>query len=373
MLDVAVRQRLGNFVVDVAFQGPAAGVTALFGPSGSGKSTIISAIAGLRRPDAGHVRLGDVTFFDAAAGINQPLHRRRVGWVFQDARLFPHMSVRHNLLYGFRRAPAAECRIGFDQVVALLGIEPLLSRLPYALSGGEKQRVALGRALLSQPRLLLMDEPLASLDAGRKAEILPYIEKLRDEVRLPIVWVSHVLDEVARLADTLVILEHGRAVACGDITTLLARLDLFPPDSPYEAGALLTVRVAGHDNGFALTRLAFDGGELLVPRLAQPVGERLRIRIRARDVMLAGSEPPDLSALNVLSAVVEEVRMADAAHADIRLSIGKAQLVSRITRRSAERLNLAAGGRIFAVVKSVAIDGRRADPLPSTDVDIRPK
>jgi molybdate transport system ATP-binding protein len=281
--------------------------------------------------------------------------------------------VRHNLLYGFRRAPAGERRIGFDQVVALLGVEPLLSRLPYALSGGEKQRVALGRALLSQPRLLLMDEPLASLDAGRKAEILPYVEKLRDDVGLPIVWVSHLLDEVARLADTLVVLEQGRTIACGDVTTVLARLDLFPPDSPYEAGAVLTVRVTGHDNAFALTRLAFDGGELLVPRLAQSVGERLRIRIRARDVMLAGSAPSDLSALNVLPAVIEEVRMADASHADVRLRIGEARLVSRITRRSAERLNLAAGGRIFAVVKSVAIDGRRADPVPFSIIDIHPK
>ncbi|HYN39163.1 MAG TPA: molybdenum ABC transporter ATP-binding protein, partial [Rhodospirillales bacterium] len=349
MLDVAVRRRLGGFVLDAAFRGPERGVTALFGPSGSGKSTLVAAIAGLVRPEAGHVRLGTDTFFDADQGIDLPLHRRRLGWVFQDARLFPHMTVRSNLLYGFRRAPAAERDISLDHVVDLLGIAPLLARRPHTLSGGEKQRVALGRALLAQPRLLLMDEPLASLDAGRKAEILPYVERLRDDVRVPIVWVSHSLDEVARLADTLVVLDHGQVVAGGDVAAVLARLDLIPPDSPYEAGAMLAVRVAGHDDAFALTRLVFDGGELLVPRLPQAAGERLRIRVRARDVMLAAAEPSGISALNVLPAVIDEVRLADASHADIGLTVGSARLVSRITRRSAARLGLVPGGNVFAV------------------------
>ena len=363
MLDVAVRRRLGAFTLGAAFRGPEEGITALFGPSGSGKSTVVAAIAGLLRPDEGHIRLGTETFFDAESGINLPLHRRRIGWVFQDARLFPHMSVRDNLLYGFRRAPAAERRIGLAQVVEMLGIGPLLSRRPQALSGGEKQRVAIARALLAQPRLLLMDEPLASLDAGRKAEILPYIERLRDDVRIPIVWVSHSLEEVGRLADTLVVLDQGHVVACGNVATVLTRLDLFPPDSPYEAGAVLAVRVVGHDEAFALTRLAFDGGELRVPRLDRALGERLRIRVRARDVMLAASEPDGLSALNVLAAVVDEVRMADASQADVRLTIGSARLVCRVTRLSAHKLGLAAGRRIFAVVKSVAIDGRSRAPV----------
>ena len=357
MLDVAVVVRLGQFNLDVTFSGPAVGVTALFGASGSGKSSIIAMIAGLIKPRRGHVRLGETTFFDASAGIDLPLHRRRVGWVFQDARLFPHLSVRGNLLYGYRRAPAAERRISLDQVVALLGIESLLSRRPHALSGGEKQRVALGRALLSQPRLLLMDEPLASLDAGRKAEILPYVERLRDEMEVPIVWVSHSLNEVARLADTLVVLDQGRVAACGSVAAVLARLDLFPPDSPYEAGAAIAVTVASHEEAHSLTRLVFDGGALLVPRVAEAAGERLRIRIRARDIMLAVSEPLDLSALNVLPAVVREVRLVKA-HADVRIDIGAAQLVSRITSFSAERLRLAPGSRVFAVIKSVAIDGR---------------
>jgi len=358
MLDVAVRRKLGSFNLDVAFRGPEEGITAFFGASGSGKSTLVSAIAGLLRPEEGHVRLGAETFFDAAAGIDLPLHRRRIGWVFQDARLFPHMSVRDNLLYGLRRAPKADRRISLDSVVNLLGIAPLLSRRPRALSGGEKQRVGLGRALLAQPRLLLMDEPLASLDAGRKAEILPYIERLRDEVRIPIVWVSHSLEEVGRLADTLVVLDHGHVIAGGDVATVLTRLDLFPPDSPYEAGAVLAVRVVGHDDAFALTHLAFDGGELVVPRLDRAPGDRLRIRIRARDVMLAAAAPAGLSALNVLPAVVEEVREADASQTDVRLAIGAARLVCRVTRLSAHTLGLAAGCQTFAVVKSVAIDGR---------------
>lgn len=365
MLDVAVRRRLGAFSLDVAFRGPEEGITALFGSSGSGKSTLVSAIAGLLRPEAGHVRLGAETFFDAAEGIDLPLHRRRIGWVFQDARLFPHMSVRDNLLYGLRRAPAAERRISLDSVVALLGIGELLARRPRALSGGEKQRVGLGRALLAQPRLLLMDEPLASLDAGRKAEILPYVERLRDDVRIPIVWVSHSLEEVGRLADTLVVLDQGHVVASGDVASVLTRLDLFPPDSPYEAGAALAVRVVDHDEAFALTRLAFDGGMLRVPRIARTPGERLRIRIRARDVMLAASEPRELSALNVLAAVVEEVRAADDSQTDVRLAIGSARLVCRVTRLSAHKLDLSPGRRIFAIIKSVAIDGRSRDASAS--------
>ncbi len=365
MLDVAVRRRLGTFSLNVAFRGPEEGITALFGPSGSGKSTVVSAIAGLLRPQEGHVRLGGETFFDAARDIDLPLHRRRIGWVFQDARLFPHMSVRDNLLYGFRRAPAGERRTSLASVVELLGIGELLARRPRALSGGEKQRVGLGRALLAQPRLLLMDEPLASLDPGRKAEILPYIERLRDDVRIPVVWVSHSLEEVGRLADTLVVLDQGRVVASGDVATVLTRLDLFPPDSPYEAGAVLTVSIAGHDDAFALTRVAFDGGTLLVPRIARPPGERLRIRIRARDVMLAAAEPHELSALNVLPAVVEEVRIADNSQADVRLGIGSARLVCRVTRLSARKLDLAPGRAVFAVIKSVAIDGRSRDTTAS--------
>jgi molybdate transport system ATP-binding protein len=358
MLDVALRKRLGSFDLDVAFVATEVGVTALFGPSGSGKSTVINAIAGLLTADAGHVRVGDTTFFDSRAEVNQPVRRRRVGYVFQDARLFPHMSVRDNLLYGFRRSPIDERRIDLDAVTGLLGIGALLARRPVTLSGGERQRVALGRALLAQPKLLLMDEPLAALDPGRKAEILPYIERLRDDLRLPIVYVSHSVDEVARVADAVVLLENGRVTAAGDVASIMARLDVFPPDSPYEAGAVVPTRVVGHDATFGLTTLAFAGGELVVPRVDAAPEARLRVRIRASDVMLALTEPADLSAINILAAVVTEVR-EDGCHADVQITIGATPLVARITWRSAGRLGLAPGRSVFAVIKSVAIGNQR--------------
>jgi molybdate transport system ATP-binding protein len=360
MLDVNIRKRLGSFALDAAFCGPERGVTALFGPSGSGKSSVVNGLAGLLRPDAGHVRIGDLTFFDKAAGVDVAQHRRRVGYVFQDARLFPHLRVRDNLLYGYRRAPRRERRIELAAVVDMLGIAQLLDRRPGALSGGERQRVAVGRALLAQPRLLLLDEPLAALDAGRKAEILPYIERLRDEVQLPIVYVSHSVTEVARLADQVVVLDHGRVVAAGEVTQVMARLDLFPPDSPYEAGAVVPVRVLDHDASYGLTRLAFDDGTLTVPHLPALPGASLRVRIIARDVMLSLVRPVEVSALNILPAVVVDLREGEECYADVQIAIGTTRLVARITRRSAAALALAPGREVFAVVKSVAIDGRPA-------------
>ena len=237
-------------------------------------------------PTAGHIRIGDVTFFDAERRIDRSPRWRRVGYVFQDARLFPHMRVRDNLLYGFRRAPEADRGIGLASVVELLDIAPLLDRRPRTLSGGERQRVALGRALLAQPRLLLMDEPLASLDAGRKAEILPYLERLRDDGRLPIVYVSHAVEEVARLADAVVVLDQGRVLAEGDVASVMARLDLFPPDSPYEAGAVVPVRVAAHDAAFALSpaglrRRRTAGAAGRSCRRLVPAGPRARPRRHA--------------------------------------------------------------------------------------------
>lgn len=364
MLDVHVCKRLGAFALDVAFQGPERGLTALFGPSGSGKSSVVNALAGLMRPDTGHVRIGDVTFFDSASGLDVAQHRRRVGYVFQDARLFPHLSVRDNLLYGLRRAPRPERRIDFDVVVGMLGIDHLLDRRPKALSGGEKQRVGVGRALLSQPRLLLLDEPLAALDAGRKAEILPYIERLRDEVQIPIVYVSHAIEEVARLADHVVVLDHGRVVADGEVTRIMARLDVFPPESPYEAGAVVPVSVLEHDDQFDLTLLTFNGGTLVVPRLAVADGARLRVRIIASDIMLSRVRPTEISALNVLPAVVIEERDGLGCYADVQIAVGATELVARITRRSAAALDLAPGREVFALIKSVAIDGRPVPPDP---------
>jgi molybdate transport system ATP-binding protein len=358
VLDVAVRKRLGAFALDVAFTAPARGVTALFGRSGSGKTSTVAAIAGLLRPDDGHVRLDGAIFFDRAAGIDVPVERRRVGYVFQDGRLFPHMSVAGNLTYGLRRAPHPERRIALDRVVALLGLERLLPRRPAGLSGGEKQRVALGRALLAQPRLLLMDEPLASLDAPRKAEILPYIERLRDELGLPIVYVSHAVEEVVRLADTLVLIDHGRAAAVGDVHDLMARLDLHPLTGRYEAGAVIDAVVADHDAAYALTGLAFQGGRLVTPRIDLPVGARLRVRVRARDVMVALKAPEAVSVQNILPGRVAEVRVEPGAYAEVRIEVGDGAVavVARITRQSADRLGLRPGLPVHALIKSISLD-----------------
>ena len=246
MLSVAVTHRLGGFTLDAAFDS-AGGLTALFGRSGAGKTSLVNAIAGLIRPDRGRIEIDGEVLTDTEAGIFVPAHRRRVGYVFQEGRLFPHLNVRQNLVYGRWFAPKAAGGGEFDQVIALLGIEPLLARRPANLSGGEKQRVAIGRALLSRPRILVMDEPLASLDEGRRAEIYPYIERLRDEMRVPIVYVSHSIPEVARLATTLVVLSEGQVAAIGPTAQIMGRIDLFPLTGRAEAGAILATRVAGHD------------------------------------------------------------------------------------------------------------------------------
>src|SRR5690606_29489116 len=275
----------------------AAGITALFGRSGAGKTSLVNVLAGLLRPQRGRIVLRGQTLFDSQRGIDLAPERRRLGYVFQEGRLFPHLSVRHNLLYGYRRAPAAERSIGLDRVVGLLGLEGLLERRPGTLSGGEKQRVALGRALLANPRLLLMDEPLAALDQPRKEEILPFIEQLKAELDLPVVYVSHSMPEILRLADTLVLMSNGRIEAVGPLEELTARLDLRPLTGRYEAGAVVSATVAGQDKMFGLTELRFSGGRLKVPHLNLPLGQTLRVRIRARDVSIALTPPLDISVL----------------------------------------------------------------------------
>ncbi len=356
MLEVALRHRLGAFALEVDFAAPATGVTALFGVSGSGKSTVINAIAGLMRPDHGAIRLDGTVFVDRARGIDLPAWRRRIGYVFQDARLFPHLRVRDNLLYGWRRLPAGIERPPVDPVVELLGIGHLLDRRPGGLSGGEKQRVALGRALLTSPRLLLMDEPLAALDAARKDDILPYIERLRDEHRLPIVYVSHVIEEVARLADTLVVLAAGKTVAAGPLVEVMSRFDLAPLLGRYEVGAVIMAEVAGHDAGYDLTMLAFPGGALKVPGLDRPVGAAVRLRIRARDVAIGLHPPEGLSIQNVLAARIAAIAPDSGPYAELRLDVGPTPLLARVTRQSVDQLGLVAGRPVHALIKSVAID-----------------
>jgi len=355
MLSVAVTHRLGAFTLDAAFESEG-GLIALFGRSGAGKTSLINAIAGLYRPDQGRIAVDDAVLTDTAAGTFVPPHRRRVGYVFQEGRLFPHLNVRQNLVYGRWFAPKTAGGGEFDQVVDLLGIGHLLARRPANLSGGAKQRVAIGRALLARPRLLVMDEPLASLDEGRRAEIFPYIERLRDEMRVPIVYGSHSIPEVARLATTLVVLSEGEVAAIGPTAEIMGRIDLFPLTGRAEAGAILATRVAAHDRQFGLTVLNAAAGELRVPHLDLPVGSALRVRIRARDVMIALTPPEGLSALNVLPGIVTEIGAGDGPIVQLRLDCAGEALVARLTRRSVETLGLIPGKRVHAVIKSIAFD-----------------
>ena len=354
MLHVDLHKRLGEFNLDVAFETTDGGITALFGRSGAGKTTLVNMMAGLLRPDSGRLQIGGQVLFDSTARVNVRPERRRVGYVFQEGRLFPHLSVKANLLYGRRFAPKGERYQDAAQIIDLLGLEGLLRRRPATLSGGEKQRVAIGRALLSEPRLLLMDEPLAALDAARKSEIMGYIERLRDVLGVPIIYVSHALEEVTRLADQMVLLADGAVVATGSAVELMSRPDLSPPTGRHEAGALIETRVAGHDE-FGLTELAFEGGVLRVSGLDLADGTQVRARIRARDVAIATARPSDLSILNVFAGRVAEMHPSGAAAMDLQLDIG-VKLWARITARSAHDLGLVPGREVYALVKSVAID-----------------
>jgi molybdate transport system ATP-binding protein len=356
-LAVDIKHRLQSFELDARFE-TRSGLVALFGRSGSGKTTVINIIAGLIRPDQGHVAVDGTVLVDTARGQFVPRHRRRIGCVFQEGRLFPHLTVRQNLLYGHWFAPRAGPGEGLDHVVDLLGIAHLLERRPARLSGGEKQRVAIGRALLSHPRLLLMDEPLASLDDTRKAEILPYIERLRDHSRVPIIYVSHSIAEVARLASTMVLLSEGKVAAVGPTSEIMQRLDLFPLTGRAEAGAIIEAVVERHDTQFDLTELRSRAGLWKLPRLDAPVGARLRLRVRARDVMLARSLPADVSALNVLPGVIADLAAREGPIVEVRLDCHGEALLARLTRYSVERLGLAPGVPVYALLKSVALDRR---------------
>jgi molybdate transport system ATP-binding protein len=373
-LAVDIRHRLGPFLLDASFT-TAGGLVALFGRSGSGKTSLVNAIAGLIRPTRGHIAVDGEVLTDTASGLFVPARRRHVGYVFQEGRLFPHLTVRQNLLYGrwfaARRGRAGEV----EHVIDLLGIGELLGRRPANLSGGEKQRVAIGRALLAQPRLLVMDEPLASLDEERKTEILPYIERLRDEFAIPIVYVSHAIAEVTRLATTIVVMSEGRVAAIGPTAEIMGRIDLFPLTGRAEAGAILNTRVAEHDVRFGLTTLRSAAGDLRVPYIDMRLGAQLRVRIRARDVMIALERPRGLSALNILPGTVAEISDAEGASVEMRLDCGGEALIARLTKRSVEALGLVPGRKVYAVIKSIAFDHQAfagaAPSTPGADADTR--
>jgi molybdate transport system ATP-binding protein len=354
MIEVEAEHSFGDFTLDAKFAS-AGRFTALFGHSGSGKTTLLNIIAGLVRPRRGRVAINGTVLSDSAKGIFLPPHARKLGTVFQEGRLFPHLTVRQNLLYGawFAKAPGKESSL--SRAAALLGIEPLLGRYPARLSGGEQQRVAIGRALLASPSLLLMDEPLASLDEPRKHEIMPYLERLRDEARIPIVYVSHSVTEVARLSDALVILEAGKVRAAGPTIELMQRLDLIPATGTGEAGAIIEATVESHDDRYGLTSLRSRAGLWRVPRLEAARGQAVRMQIKARDVMIALARPSEMSALNVIEARVAEIGPMDGPGVEIKLDSGGEALVARITRYSAELLSLRAGTQVFAVIKSVSV------------------
>ncbi|KAB2915495.1 MAG: molybdenum ABC transporter ATP-binding protein [Hyphomicrobiaceae bacterium] len=367
-LVVDIRRRTGGLQLDATFEaGP--GLTALFGRSGAGKTSLINVIAGLLRPDEGRVAVNGTVLVDTACAIHVPPHKRRVGYVFQEGRLFPHMTVRQNLLYGRWFAPEATRAGDFAHVVELLGIEMLLDRRPARLSGGEKQRVAIGRALLASPRLLLMDEPLASLDEARKAEILPYIERLRDESRVPIVYVSHSVAEVARLATTIVVLSQGSVVSVGPVADVMGRIDLFPHTGRAEAGAIIEAILEGHDDAFGLSLLRSQAGLWRLPRMDLAPGSRVRIRVRARDVILAAKPPEQLSALNVLAGVVSGIAAAEGPIVEVRVDCNGEAIIARVTRYSVQQLGLKPGAPVHALVKSVALDRRSVSGPLRTGMD----
>lgn len=348
-ISVSLRHRLADFSMDLAFDAPD-GVTVLFGPSGSGKSTVLNAVAGLLRPDSGRVEVGGTVLTDTARRLFVPPHRRRLGVVFQDGRLFPHLSVRQNLRYGRWFAPTHTRRTPESAVVEMLGIGALLDRAPTTLSGGERQRVAIGRALLADPRLILADEPLSALDDDRKGEILPYLERLRDEWGVPMLYVSHSPAEVARIATTVVMLDAGRITRIGPAAEVLA--DPLTAGPGREAGAVIEAQVIRHhDDG--VTELAAGGLPLFLPTLAAPPGASLRLRIAAPDVMLARGRPAEISALNILPGTVETLT-DQRGQVLVRLSTPAGPVLSRITRRSATQLGIAPGEAVTAVVKSVS-------------------
>jgi len=340
------------FTLDVDLTLPHRGVTAIFGHSGSGKTTLLRCIAGLERPRQGHLLVNGETW--QGAGSFLPTHRRPLGYVFQEASLFPHLSVLKNLTYGQKRTPR-EHRVSLERAIDLLGISPLLERKPDRLSGGERQRVAIARALAVSPELLLMDEPLASLDLARKREILPYLERLHDELEIPVIYVSHAADEVARLADHLVVMEAGKAVAQGPLGETLARLDL-PIHLGEDAGVVLEAIVAELDRTWHLARLDFPGGSLWTRDSGLTLGHSVRVRVLARDVSLALEHHEHTSIQNVLPAVVEALAPEDhPSTALVRLQVGESILLARLTQRSASALGVQPGQALFAQIKSVAL------------------
>ena len=356
-MEFNVQLQRNGFALNVNTRLPAQGVTVLFGPSGSGKTTCLRVLAGLEPRATGSVCVAGEMWQDTASGVFRPVHQRALGYVFQEASLLPHLSVQGNLQFGFNRTPPAQRRVGWDQALALLGIGHLLARKPHELSGGERQRVAIARALATSPQILLMDEPLAALDAQRKAEILPWLEQLHEQLDIPVVYVTHSLDELARLADHVVLLDAGQVRDSGPVMDLMTRLDL-PLAHGDGAAALIEALICDHTPDALMCMLEFAGGTLVLPQTRAtplPTGTKVRVRIQARDVSVSLQKPELTSVLNILPATV--VDMVDDGPGQVLLSLqlGTTRLLSRISQLSARRLNLSAGVQLYAQIKGVAM------------------
>ncbi|WPP04755.1 molybdenum ABC transporter ATP-binding protein [Methylocella tundrae] len=363
MIEIRVGLDLATFKLDVAFA-DGRGITALFGQSGSGKSLTLSLIAGLRRPDRGFIKLDGELLVDVEKRIFVRPHRRRIGLVFQDSNLFPHLSVQQNLLFGRWFAPRGARQIEFDAVVETLGIRPLLPRRPARLSGGERQRVAIGRALLSCPRLLLFDEPLAALDTARKLEILPLIERIRDDFKIPIVYVSHAVEEVVRLASLVVVLENGKVKAIGDANEVFGAAAAGSLEDRFDRSSVLTVTVGGSNAAYELTQLKHPAGTIWLAGPAGPPGRSVRIVVKATDVVLAKESPHDVSIRNVLSGAVESIEtQGPFAMVEVALD-GGGRLAAVATRLAVDELHLDRGAKVFALIKSTALDERAVGEAP---------
>lgn len=357
LLSVTARKQRSQFRLDLQFNGVQSGVIALFGRSGCGKSTAINLIAGLLKPDSGHIQLGERVLFDHAQGIDMPAEQRRIGYVFQSARLFPHYTVAGNLRYGWQRHRAAPQPIQFDHIVSLLGLESLLQRHPRQLSGGEQQRVALGRALLSQPELLLLDEPMASLDQGRREEVLPYLEQVRDELGIPMVYVSHQFEEVLRLASHVVLLDQGQVLAQGALPEVSLRPELRQIIGAEALGAVIEAGVHSVDIDSGLAQLRIGNGRINVDSQQLRPGQQVRLQLLARDLILALQAPQGLSVRNSLHGTVIGLR-ADDPHATlVEVDVGGVILLARITNSAVRELQLRTGLALWVLVKAVTLRG----------------
>jgi molybdate transport system ATP-binding protein len=344
----------GDFQLSVNLSLPNSGISVLFGHSGSGKTTLLRCIAGLQKAENGYLEINSSVWQDSDVGVFLPTHQRPIGYVFQDANLFSHLSVRENLHFGLKRIKAKFDTAKFDHITVLLGIEHLMDRMPERLSGGEKQRVAIARALVLNPEILLMDEPLASLDAKRKQEILPFLNRLNQELNIPVLYVTHSHQEVAQLADYLVILEAGKVQACGSLSETLSRLDL-PLSQDRDATTVWNATVIEHETEFHLTRVAFDGGSLSLPAIEAKIGTPLRVQIYARDVSIVLEVPRATSILNVLPATIFEIVNGENGQSIVRLAVGNQLLLAHITRKSAVILNLKVGKDVFVQIKGMSI------------------